>query len=45
MKQRLTYTTTTSTIWPAMPTVGNVCIIAGADYSRDNMGVLNQKVS
>jgi len=44
MKQRLTYTTTTPTIWPVMPTAGNVCIIAG-DYSRDNMGVLNQRVS
>jgi len=43
MKQRLTYTKT-STIWPVMPTVGTVCIIAG-DYSRDNMGVLKHFVS
>jgi len=44
MKTRLTYTKATSTIWPAMPTTGNVCIIAG-DYSRDNMGVLKHFVS
>lgn len=44
MKQILTYTTTTPTMWPAMPTAGVVCIIAG-DYSRDNMGVLELNVS
>ena len=45
MKQSLTYTKTT-TMWPAMPTTGVVCIIAGTDYSRgDNMGVLELNVS
>ena len=45
MKQSLTYSTTI-TMWPAMPTAtGIVCIIAGVDYSRDSMGVLELNVS